>query len=93
LRLDLFLKRCGLIKRRLHAKQLCEAGGVELNGRPARASREAGPGDLLFLRLPHRSVRIRILSIPDRSMKPSDGRAFYELLEETRTSAEEPPLC
>jgi ribosomal 50S subunit-recycling heat shock protein len=92
LRLDLFLKKCGLVKRRLHAKQLCEAGGVEVNGRPAKASRETGPGDVLMLRLPRRTLRIRVLSTPDRSMKPSDGKAFYELLEEAGTSAEE-PLC
>jgi ribosomal 50S subunit-recycling heat shock protein len=52
LRLDLFLKRCGLVKRRTQAKELCDAGGVAVNGREAKASREVLPGDVLHLRIP-----------------------------------------
>jgi len=40
MRLDLFLKMSRLIKRRSLAKEICDAGCVQINGRIAKAGRK-----------------------------------------------------
>jgi ribosomal 50S subunit-recycling heat shock protein len=47
MRLDLFLKNTHLLRQRSRAKALAEGGGILLNGRPAKPSRDVGPGDVL----------------------------------------------
>ena len=44
LRLDLFLKRSGLVKRRSLAATLCDNEYVKLNGRPAGPGKEKWDG-------------------------------------------------
>ena len=46
MRLDKFLKVSRLIKRRTLAKEVSDAGRVEINGRPAKAASEVKPGGL-----------------------------------------------
>jgi ribosomal 50S subunit-recycling heat shock protein len=45
-RLDVFLKRVGLIKQRSLAKDICDRGLVSMDGRTAKAGKEVGPGRL-----------------------------------------------
>ena len=72
LRLDLFLKMSRLIKRRSIAKALCDAGRVQINGRPAKAGALVQIGDLLRLDLPHSILEAAVLRLPTRVEGP-DG--------------------
>jgi len=64
MRLDLFLKVARLAPRRTGAKELCDAGGVSVNGQPAKPGREVRPGDLILLRHPSRELRVEVLEVP-----------------------------
>ena len=57
MRLDKFLKVSRLIKRRTVANEACDNARVTVNGRPAKASYDVKPGDVLRIasgRLPWR---------------------------------------
>ena len=82
-RLDLFLKKSGLVKRRTVAQGLCDAGKVLVNGRVARSAKEVKPGDGLMLIFSTRSVQIEILAIPAASQKAGVVQP-YRMISEKR---------
>nr|WP_226857380.1 S4 domain-containing protein [Acidithiobacillus concretivorus] len=68
--MDLFLKMSRLIKRRSLAKEICDAGCVQINGRIAKAGAEVKPGDVLTVDIRDRLLRARILRLPQRVEGP-----------------------
>ena len=83
MRLDLFLKKSGLVKRRTVAQELCDTGRVLVNGRAARSAKEVKPGDGLMLIFSTRSVQIEILAIPAASQKAGVVQP-YRMISEKR---------
>jgi len=69
LRLDLFLKRSRLVKRRSLASKLCENGWVKLNGRQAPPGKGVRTGDEIEIRFPREKVLIRVEELPKRPAK------------------------
>ena len=49
MRLDKYLKVTRLIKRRTVANEACDAGRVQINGRPAKASTDVKVGDKITI--------------------------------------------
>jgi ribosomal 50S subunit-recycling heat shock protein len=82
MRLDLFLKWSRIILRRTLAKEMCDAGRVQVNGHEARAGREVRAGDTIEVRLPRRRVKFRIRSIPPRAPGKEGAREMLEFLED-----------
>ena len=70
MRLDLFLKMSRLIKRRSLAKEICDAGCVQINGRIAKAGAEVKQGDVLTVDIRDHLLRARILRLPQRVEGP-----------------------
>ena len=64
MRLDLFLKLTRLCPRRSVAQQLCDAGFVFLNGRPAKSSHAVKPADEIVIRRRDHEITVRVLSVP-----------------------------
>ncbi len=83
-RLDLYLKKTHLLKRRELARELCEAGAVRVNGTPRKASVEVKAGDELIFPIYNRVLRVRVLAIPQGNVAKSDQWSFVEILEERR---------
>lgn len=81
MRLDKFLKVSRLIKRRTVANEACDAGRVLANGRPARASYEVKPGDVLEITLGERVLKAEVLSVTEYAKK-EEASDLYRLLEE-----------
>lgn len=79
LRLDKFLKVSRLIKRRPVAKDMCDAGKVEVNDRVAKAGTEVAVGDELAIRFGERVVRVRIREIKE-TVRANDAASLYDLL-------------
>ena len=73
MRLDLFLKTTGLIRRRAVAKALCDAGRAVRNGHVASASDSLRIGDVLTLQFPTRTLEIAVLDVP-RGNVPKEKR-------------------
>jgi ribosomal 50S subunit-recycling heat shock protein len=66
-RIDLFLKASRLCPRRTVAQQLCDAGLVLLNGRPAKAAHAVKAGDEISIRRRERETVARVLNVPDHA--------------------------
>jgi ribosomal 50S subunit-recycling heat shock protein len=81
-RLDLFLKKTMIVKRRAVANELVRSGRVLLNGSLAKPGREVKPDDILQLPLHRRRLKIRIKEIPTRPVKKGMELTYYEILEE-----------
>ena len=62
MRLDKFLKVSRLIKRRTVANEACDAGRVSVNGKPAKASVQVKPGDVIEIHFGTREVKAEVLS-------------------------------
>ena len=79
MRLDLFLKVSRLCPRRTLAQQLCDAGLVWLNDRPAKSAHNVKAGDVIVLKRRDRETVAKVLSVPQ---KPNVSRAAArELIE------------
>jgi ribosomal 50S subunit-recycling heat shock protein len=80
MRLDKYLKVSRLIKRRTVANDVCDAGRVSVNGRPAKASYEVKPGDVLLMQLGGRSLRVEVVSVQDTAAKAAAGAMYREVV-------------
>lgn len=69
-----------MVKQRTLAKRLCEEGRVDLNGKPAKAGKEIKPGDVIGLDLRREQLELKVVEIPQRNFKRTEGARFYELL-------------
>ncbi|MBC7319307.1 RNA-binding S4 domain-containing protein [bacterium] len=68
MRLDVFLKVSGLIKRRTIANELCDRGLVLVNGTKGKAGRIIKEGDIIDLKIGRYSYKVEILSIPEKKV-------------------------
>ncbi|MBM3308482.1 MAG: RNA-binding S4 domain-containing protein [Candidatus Eisenbacteria bacterium] len=80
MRLDLFLKVSRLVKQRSAARQLCDAGRVEILGRRAKAATEVRPGDEITLSLRDRTLTVRVVEIPSGNVSKERARALCEVI-------------
>ena len=84
MRLDLFLKASRLCPRRTVAQQLCEAGFVLVNGRPAKSSHTIKPDDEISLRWRGRQMVARVVTVPGaRNVSRQESASLAEILRET----------
>lgn len=79
MRLDKYLKVSRLIKRRTVANEACDAGRVSVNGRPAKASLEVKPGDIIEIGFGTRNVKVEVLAVADTSKKDEAKELFKYL--------------
>jgi ribosomal 50S subunit-recycling heat shock protein len=94
LRLDLFLKKICLVRRRSAAKQICEAGAVHRNGQRAKPGQEVEAGDRLQVRFAHRVLELRVVAVPHGNIAKRDVPRCVEVLRDDAVdplSEEDPP--
>lgn len=79
MRLDKFLKVSRLIKRRTVANEACDAGRVTVNGRPAKASAQVKPSDVIEIQFGTRNVKVEVLKLQDTTKKEDAAELFRYL--------------
>ena len=79
MRLDKYLKVSRIIKRRTIANEACDAGKIEVNGKPARASYNVKVGDRITVNLANNSRRFEVLEISEHALK-EDAAKMYKAL-------------
>ena len=79
MRVDKFLKASRIIKRRTVAKEACEGGRVDVNGRPAKAGTALKEGDVLELRFGASTMRVRIRELKENPRK-EEAENLYEII-------------
>jgi len=77
MRLDKYLKVARLIKRRTVANDACDGDRVLVNGREAKASYQVKVGDIIEVAFGARTLKVRVLSIPEHAAK-QDAQLMYE---------------
>ena len=85
LRLDLFLKRTGLVKRRSLAATLCDNEYVNINGRPAGPGKAVKVGDRVQIQYARKKVLVEVTGIPGKQIKKGEN---YEVLSEEKVEEE-----
>lgn len=63
MRLDKFLKISRLVKRRTVAKEMCDAGRVSVNYRPAKAGTEVKEGDIITIDRAGKITEVEVLEV------------------------------
>jgi len=82
MRLDQFLQKTGVVKRRALAKEICDRGNVELNGRPAKAAHEIKPGDELVVKFREKRCHYKVSDVPTGNVRKDQRETFVELTAE-----------
>lgn len=79
MRLDKFLKISRIIKRRTVANEACDAGRVQVNGRPAKASVQVKPGDTIEIAFGNKTVKAEVLDVKE-SIRKEDAEKMFRYL-------------
>ena len=79
MRLDKYLKLSRIIKRRTVAKEACEQGRVEVNGKIAKPGLEIKEGDIIKITFGNNILTARVLSTPENAKK-DDAQDLYEII-------------
>ena len=79
MRIDKFLKNSRLIKRRTVAKEACEQGRVEVNGKVAKPGLELKTGDEIQVTFGSNSLKVRVIAMPE-SVRKEDAETLYEVI-------------
>lgn len=84
MRLDKFLKVSRVIKRRTLAKEICDRGQVEVNGRAAKAGADIKPGDIIGINFGSRKVVLEVVSVKD-NVPVKLAAELYRIIEDKAT--------
>lgn len=79
MRVDKYLQLSGLVKRRVMAQRLCDAGRVRVGDRRAKPSSDVAVGDVLELGVGERRRRVRILALPASPREAARTASYEEL--------------
>lgn len=91
MRLDKYLKVSRVIKRRTVAKEICEAGRIQVNGHTAKAGHDLKIGDILDIPMGNRRLKIRVVEIRE-TVRANEADSLYEILEDKRIKEEKEAL-
>lgn len=80
MRLDIFLSKVGIIKRRPIAKTMAENGLIKINNQRAKPAKEIVVGDIIKIG-GNRPATIEIAALPSGSVKKEDREKFYRRLD------------
>lgn len=88
MRLDAYLRNTGLIPSRSVAKQACDRGLVQLNGRQAKAAAEVRVGDRIVLRVGMKVTEHEVLQLPERPVPRPERELYARLVSSQRLELE-----
>ena len=81
MRIDKFLKVSRVIKRRSVAQEACDGGRIEINGKPAKPSKEVKVGDVVTVAFGNRTMSFEVLSVDEHQTKQS-AEEMYRIIAE-----------
>jgi len=79
MRLDLYLSKVGVIKRRTIAKDLADGGIIKVNSRRAKPSLLIKIGDIIQIG-GNRAINIEVKQIPSGNVKKEDRELYFTTL-------------
>jgi len=82
MRLDKYLKVSRIIKRRTVAKEVCDAGRILVNGRPAKAGTDIATGDRLAISYGGKTTVAEVLLVAE-TIRADQSDTMYRIISET----------
>jgi ribosomal 50S subunit-recycling heat shock protein len=82
LRLDKYLKVSRIIKRRTVANEACDVGRVSINGKPAKASVEVKPGDVIEITFGNHTGKYEVLDVKEAASRHGASELYREIKED-----------
>lgn len=79
MRLDKFLKVSRILKRRSVAQEACDAGKVDVNGRPAKPGCKLKTGDIVVVHFAGGALTFRVKMLKE-SVKKEEAELMYEII-------------
>ena len=79
MRLDKYLKNSRIIKRRTVAKEACEQGRVEVNGKVAKPGVELKIGDEIQITFGSNELRVKVTSLQE-NVKKDEAQDLYTVI-------------
>lgn len=79
MRLDKFLKVSRILKRRTVAQEACDAGKVDVNGRPAKPGCQLKVGDVVAVHFAGGTLTFRVKMLKE-SVKKDEADSMYEIV-------------
>lgn len=76
MRLDKYLKITRIIKRRTVANEACDAGRIEVNGKPARASYDVKVGDIISVNMGQKPLKVEVLNVTEYATKENASENY-----------------
>ena len=68
---------------------MCEAGAVEVNDHPARASRAVREGDRVTVRRRERALTVRVRTVPEtKQVSRAEAASLYEIIGDIKLNDE-----
>jgi len=80
MRLDQYLSKLGVIKRRTVAKEMADSGLIKLNSRRAKPAADVNIGDIISIG-GNRQITIEIINIPSGNVKKEEREEYYRKLD------------
>lgn len=80
MRLDKYLKVSRLVKRRTVANELCDAGRVTIDGKPAKAGSDVKVGQRVVIRVGQRVTDVEVLEVPEKAVAAQQADSLYKHL-------------
>ena len=78
MRIDLYLKKTLIFKKREDAKKMCDKNLVKLNGRYIKPSKAINPGDLIEIETAKGIKQFQVLKIPTGNVRKDEIELYYE---------------
>ena len=79
MRLDKYLKVSRLIKRRTVANEACDGARISVNGRPAKASYQVKPGDVIEIAFGQRVLKVEVIAVSETAGKAEAPAMYREI--------------
>jgi ribosome-associated heat shock protein Hsp15 len=80
MRLDVYLKKCCLVKQRSEAKKACDNGIVQVDGLPSKAARLLNVGQHVSIAFTDRLIEVEILSLPLGNVSKNKASNYYRVI-------------
>lgn len=80
MRLDKYLKVSRIIKRRTVAKEACEQGRVEVNGKIAKPGLELKLGDIIQITFGSNILKVKVVSLKENAKK-DEAQDLFQVFE------------
>lgn len=77
MRLDKFLKNSRIIKRRTVAKEACEAGRVQVNGKESKPGTELSVGDKITVTFGNSILNVQVTELIESPRKEDAQKSIF----------------